>query len=406
MKRGSLVIACIALVLAYPVFSFVGHTAEQIMPGNFLGNFLFDGDINVTGNIISSEPTADNHLTTRGYVLANSGSDYTGQGGVEYLGLTSSSYDGAAVGGYKGAVAKCFAEYGDGARMMNQQDIIDLGMSAPTEDGWFQTIWSDNNDCRSWTIDSTSYYGTEDPTKPTTRNTCNVNRKIHCVRDVMKSYFEVGGEPNFCKKKSILSSGKVIESNINDAAQCSSDPVMYCNNGGCNATVNDTYMIYVATQKTPGSIGGRTGSDQFCIDQKPDAVNCADIHSFVSFSSTDEIRDIPTNYYPGFDTNAPIYWAHSSTGALTKMGNNWADILDYNIMSTQSTGTGNSNYVWTFSASSGSYALSNCGSGTDSSSSYYGVRGSYSDTDTNWIDSSDAQCNINQAIRCFCRAIE
>ena len=48
-----------------------------------------------------------------------------------YLGVTSSSYDGAQVGGFVGANEKCVAQYGAGARFMKIKDHIKLNRSTP-----------------------------------------------------------------------------------------------------------------------------------------------------------------------------------------------------------------------------------------------------------------------------------
>lgn len=53
-----------------------------------------------------------------------------------YLGVTTSSYDGAGVGGYTGANAKCVAQYGAGARMMQSNDAIKIVRASPYTDGW------------------------------------------------------------------------------------------------------------------------------------------------------------------------------------------------------------------------------------------------------------------------------
>ena len=84
----------------------------------------------------------------------------SGSGGLKpVVGATSSSYDGAGVGGYSGGDAKCAADFGTGARMCS---AADFALGIPSPDGWFNTFIASAagavgssvdavNDCGGWT---------------------------------------------------------------------------------------------------------------------------------------------------------------------------------------------------------------------------------------------------------------
>ena len=119
-----------------------------------------------------------------------------------YLGVTSQSYNGGAVGGYIGANAKCVAQYGAGARMMTIIDNIKMKRSINYPNyGWvdgrpplsysvnFRTseyVSDDYSHCRGYS------YGTYNVSITgysigTAGNisilTCDNALPIHCVKD-------------------------------------------------------------------------------------------------------------------------------------------------------------------------------------------------------------------------------
>lgn len=124
-----------------------------------------------------------------------------------YLGVTSGSYDGAQVGGYTGANAKCVAQYGAGARLMTITDNRNIKRSTnyPSA-GWvdirldvsFLTngtlIINDygapggnlqSNSCNNgFTSNSNSYLGWRITTTGSVDPlNCINSSPIHCVRD-------------------------------------------------------------------------------------------------------------------------------------------------------------------------------------------------------------------------------
>ena len=170
--------------------------------------------------------------------------------------------------------------------------------------------------------------------------------------------------------------------------------------------MNDTYIIYVTSATTTGAMGGREGADEFCNNNMPSGVLCGDVHAFLSINTNDEIQDIPSVYYPGFNDSLPIYWGHSTTGALTKMAENFTDMLDSSILVSQSTGTGSNTYTHTFSNADGTLQTNGytCGGGTSTigngANSYpYAVN-------TQWLYYSASACTGNRNLRCFCRGME
>lgn len=439
----NIIIAIIILgLMAISVLGVVSHSAAEVIPGSFqVGSYIFPGlitfqsSINMSGNRITNvaTPTSDSDAATKAYVDASggSGSSYGATGkGVEYLGVTSSTYSGA-LGGLPGAALKCEAQYGTGARMMTTVDIADLGADAPTGYGWYHcsdtSVVYDGTEfyyycegasrgsttydqyslsnCNGWQSSGYYDYGGYYPIGLANPSSCQTARGIHCVRDVYDSFFEEGGNPYFCTKKDVYSNGMASDSGINDGAQCDSSTETYCDDGSCSGIVNDTYMIYITSGTTTGAMGGRDGADTFCRDNMPEAVDCGDVHAFISLSGADEIQDMPTKYYPAFDDTLPVYWAHSTTGALTKMAENFTDMLDSSILVSATTGAGVSGAVWSFSTAVGAYNPSYyCSGGTATTGSgYYGNAGS---VNYYWLSYNAATCSTSYRLQCFCRGFE
>jgi hypothetical protein len=64
-----------------------------------------------------------------------------------------------------------------------------------------------------------------------------------------------------------------------------------------------------------GNLGGRSGADQKCLSKKPSALSsCSNVAAFLSFSSTDQVKDMGTTH--SFPTNVPLKaWNGSSIGS-------------------------------------------------------------------------------------------
>ena len=127
-----------------------------------------------------------------------------------YLGVTTSSYDGAGVGGFTGANAKCVAQYGAGARLMKIKDITKLNRSTPYPSNGHIDIQDDyqfytdsngivrvsvnlyggtgtaflNVTCNSYTSASSgNYYFYLNTVGAIILGACSGALPIHCVRD-------------------------------------------------------------------------------------------------------------------------------------------------------------------------------------------------------------------------------
>ena len=96
-----------------------------------------------------------------------------------------------------------------------------------------------------------------------------------------------------------------------------------------------------------------------CNSAKPSGTSQG--YAFASFSSTEEIQDLPNT--ANLNTNLNI---KSSSGKL--IAENWTDLLDGSIyMSLESAGV-TTNSWWSFSNSNGSFdSTNNCSNGTSNS---------------------------------------
>jgi len=151
-----------------------------------------------------------------------------------------------------------------------------------------------------------------------------------------------------------------------------------------------------------GDFGGRSGVDSFCSDNKPAAVTCSgNIHALVSVTPTDEIRDMPAVY--GYEDDAQIKWANSSTGSLTTLAANWSDMLDESILVSKEDGTGDDASYWT-----GSYwwggAADRCDSWLDARNIYTGIVGYADRTDGGWLNVLNHQCDYAHELICACES--
>ena len=141
----------------------------------------------------------------------------------------------------------------------------------------------------------------------------------------------------------------------------------------------------------------RSGADQFCKDSSI-IYNCHDIRAIVSLSSSDEVRDMPSNY--GISTTLPVYVAYDNDfNNLILTANNWADYIDGSILQKlRSTSV----VPWTFTNNGGTYNSSNnCYSGQWETNSKVGATGNMGST-ISYLVSSSQQCQVPQEIYCLC----
>ncbi len=159
---------------------------------------------------------------------------------------------------------------------------------------------------------------------------------------------------------------------------------------------------------TNGDGNARCELDCFCKQHKPTTVpsSCSNIHAFISVSSSDEIRDMPSNY--GYDSSAPIYWIHrSNSGQFTKLANNWQDMLDGSIEATQAAGTGDACEVWTGSQSDGEVqdpVVTCAGWAWCWGPGIWGQPGEGTTVGSAWIISQQRlECDSTAGVRCTCQ---
>ncbi len=125
----------------------------------------------------------------------------------------------------------------------------------------------------------------------------------------------------------------------------SSDHTMTSQPGSVEMIIEST-IIYMSSASHAGKFGSssRSLTDSFCQSNKPEGLQCTNTHSFLTISSSDEVRDMPSNY--GYDSSYPIYWYHSTQQTFTGLANNWDDMFDDSISVSAASGTGISeNYL-------------------------------------------------------------
>ncbi len=100
-------------------------------------------------------------------------------------------------------------------------------------------------------------------------------------------------------------------------------------NTGCENSSDepDEPALYLfAMPETLGNIGTRSAADAACLAEyqaKYSVKGCNMVRAFLSYSDTDEIRDMPANY--AVPTDLPI-----KTMNGTDIAENWAQLLDAN----------------------------------------------------------------------------
>ncbi len=157
---------------------------------------------------------------------------------------------------------------------------------------------------------------------------------------------------------------------------------------------NDTVAIF-AGGLTQGNMGGRSGADTQCETAKTNnhsSFTCTNVHAMLSFSATDEIRDLNSTY-----SLPPANKFVSPNG--TQVASSFADFLD-NSISTSFASAGilpiSTVYV-TLSTNTGGLATNNCSGGTSNSGlSSQGITnftfGYLGGTNSNCVNSAQILC--------------
>jgi hypothetical protein len=131
-----------------------------------IGTITPGAELEVNGNIIASSPTADNHVATKGYVDASSGSVSRWR-----IVKTTNTYNGN-LGGYEGANDKCQSEFGADSFFFNRTIFasslhggLPLYLDARPYNAWWACLDSYTATYymtgmpANWDEDTNSYYG-------------------------------------------------------------------------------------------------------------------------------------------------------------------------------------------------------------------------------------------------------
>lgn len=163
--------------------------------------------------------------------------------------------------------------------------------------------------------------------------------------------------------------------------------------------LNDKVVMFMTTSATTGNVKGsassaRTGADALCSSSRssitivPINITCTGIRAFLSLTG-DAISSMPTTY--SIDSTLPIVGPTN-----TKIGNNWADLLDNSIIVSLSSAGLPSVSFWTFATSAGAIGANSdetCVNGTDSTGGHGGNRGSTAQTGGTWLNNSTQACD-------------
>jgi hypothetical protein len=160
-----------------------------------------------------------------------------------------------------------------------------------------------------------------------------------------------------------------------------------------------TIVFYVTTTLYNGNLGGRSGADEKCVLAKKNwllTMGKTNVRAFMSISSTDEIRDMVSNYT--VPSTAPII---SPLG--TTISDNISDFLDGDIskmISKHFIKDSIAQYAYTGSTSSGSLNLYHCANWTAASGNN-GMKGNFYSPSL-YLDAGSApSCNESHPITCI-----
>ena len=118
------------------------------------------------------------------------------------------------------------------------------------------------------------------------------------------------------------------------------------------------------TSTTTGNIGGRTAADSICnnfkiISLRGNKNSCSNVRALISFSSSDEVRDMPSNYSVPLDK--PVF---NDRGML--LSDNFTELISGNVLYSYMSGTaeyyegGTQNSYWVGTSSGGALDSTNC----------------------------------------------
>lgn len=171
---------------------------------------------------------------------------------------------------------------------------------------------------------------------------------------------------------------------------------------GCGSTSDNTDVPTLPTKiylfrseyTVSGNMGGRVGADALVAASSHKPTGSYTIHAFISVSSTDDIKSMPTNY--GFPNNVPIV----SVSGNAPVADNWADLLDGDLdlalmdLAVGVLPSGKSPSWWSGSNFDGTVSQ-NCTGWTDDLGHTRGVIGYAHATNNDWLSGSTSSGNYN-----------
>lgn len=164
-----------------------------------------------------------------------------------------------------------------------------------------------------------------------------------------------------------------------------------------------TRLILYNAGTHDGNLGGRGGADDICRASANTPLGAKNIHAFISTSTADEIRDMPSKY--GYPTDFAIY----GPDGTSLIANNWADMVDDSInMSISAAGVmPGANHWISGSDSDGSYDVTNynnCIGFTNNENSNTFQLGYSNETDENWLNAMGDTCDVDSYyLLCVCK---
>lgn len=138
----------------------------------------------------------------------------------------------------------------------------------------------------------------------------------------------------------------------------------------------------------------RTSINTTCDGGK--AATCASAAALLSFTATDEIRDMPGNY--GVPTNVSI----RNVAETNEIVPNWASLVDGNIDSSLSGAGASSGNYWTGSTTTGALGADHCLGWASTSGGQDGTTGNSNFSNGDWLDNNTAPCTGSRGVLCIC----
>jgi len=287
-----------------------------------IGTMTPNARLEVSGNIIASSPTDGAHVATKGYVDAQTGEGGGSSGGSCYVDWGSTSCS----AGYTAVKTGTMMVIYSGSYSTNVQSggsiICSSALTYPT------------------TTQSPAYW-------------------FAAQQGYHSSY---GAFSHSC-------------------AVCCAAPAM-----GTAELASGSTVIYGTQAVYSGNLGGRSGADSICANQLPSALSgkVTNIKALMSFSTSDEMRDLHTNdsdvdgVVGPYESSAPVFAYNRGWGKFTAMRDDWQmllggsallpDMLNNLLYSSVPTGTSTTHW-WSGSQIDGSYNATSCSGYTSTAGS-------------------------------------